>query len=110
MRYAVFPASRRKQHASRVLHPGAAVGRQRDFDESALGIFATSNSESCAAAGAAHFSSQSRRWTITPVPSMRTMRTLVPFSTKSPPVIASTRFPAMRIVPLGRNGVIAVPN
>jgi hypothetical protein len=30
-RHVVFPASRRKQHASRVLHPRAALGRLRDF-------------------------------------------------------------------------------
>ena len=35
-RHAVFPAGRRKQHASRVLHPGVAVARQRHFDASAL--------------------------------------------------------------------------
>ena len=35
-RHAVFPASRRKQHASRVLHPGVAVARQRNLDAFAL--------------------------------------------------------------------------
>ena len=35
-RHEVFPASRRKQHASRVLHPGVPVARQRHFDASAL--------------------------------------------------------------------------
>ena len=35
-RHAVFPASRRKQHASRVLHPRVAVAHQRNLDASAL--------------------------------------------------------------------------
>ena len=35
-RHEVFPAGRREQHASRVLHPSVALRRQRNFDASAV--------------------------------------------------------------------------
>ena len=39
-RRAVFPATRRKPHASRVLHPRVAVARQRNLDASGMGLMA----------------------------------------------------------------------
>ncbi len=60
MPYAVFPASRRKQHASRVLHPGSGLGCRRDFDASAIQASALRRSVS-----AIHAFTQSRNHAIT---------------------------------------------